>query len=132
MKQEPIWLRANWGNLLMVTWLVEPTTLATRLPPCCEPDLWNGKIPLSLVGVEFTQVAVKGMSWPWHDQFPEINLRTYVRGPQGPGVAFLGELVPKYWVAWMARRSFGEPYQKTKVWTEKRVRLGEPEITDCP
>lgn len=129
MNQEPIWLRANWGNLFMATWLVEPATLAAHLPPHCVPDLWNGKMPLSLVGVEFTQVAVKGMSWPWHDQFPEINLRTYVRGPQGPGVTFLGELVPKYWVAWMARKSFGEPYQKTKVWMEKRVRLGEPEVT---
>lgn len=129
MKQEPIWLRANWGNLFMVTWLVEPATWSPSLPPRCEPDLWNGKIPLSLVGVDFTQVAVKGMCWPGHDQFPEVNLRTYVRGPQGPGVAFLGELVPKYWVAWMARRSFGEPYQKAKVWMEKRVRLGEPEVT---
>jgi hypothetical protein len=129
VKKEVSWLRAHWGNLFMATWLVEPAQLAKCLPPGCEPDLWNGKIPLSLVGVEFSQVAVKGTSWPWHDQFPEINLRTYVQGSRGPGVAFLGELVPKYWVAWMARRSFGEPYQKAKVWIEKRVRLGEPEVT---
>ncbi|NDE85873.1 MAG: DUF2071 domain-containing protein, partial [Verrucomicrobia bacterium] len=93
MNREATWLRANWGNLFMATWLVEPALLAANLPPRCEPDLWNGKVPLSLVGVEFTQVAVKGMSWPWHEQFPEINLRTYVRGPHGPGVTFLGELV---------------------------------------
>ena len=128
MKGDPIWLKAHWGNLVMASWLVEPSRLALHLPPACQPDLWNGKIAVSLVGVEFTQVAVKGTSWPWHDRFPEVNLRTYVRGPRGPGVMFLGELVPKFWVAWMARRSFGEPYQKTKVWLEKRVRLGEPEV----
>jgi len=129
VKNEPTWLKAHWGNLFMATWLVDPGLMAGKIPPGCEPDLWDGKVPLSLVGVEFTQVAVKGMSWPWHDQFPEVNLRTYVRGPQGPGVTFLGELVPKYWVAWMAKRSFGEPYEKTKLWTEKRIRLGEPEVT---
>ena len=113
----------------MVTWRVDPAMVANRIPPGCQPDLWEGKVPLTLVGVKFSNVAVKGMSWPWHDQFPEVNLRTYVQGPQGPGVFFLGELVPKFWVAWLARRSFGEPYQKAKVWMEERIRLGEPEIT---
>ena len=129
MKPEPTWLRAHWGNLIMASWLVDPVLVAGSIPPGCEPDLWNGRVPLSLVGVEFTQVAVKGTSWPWHDRFLEVNLRTYVQGPQGPGVTFLGELVPKYWVAWMAKRTFGEPYAKMKMWTEKRVRLGEPEVT---
>ena len=128
MKGDSIWLKAHWGNLVMASWLVDPSRLGLNLPPACQPDLWDGKLPVSLVGVEFTEVAVKGMSWPWHDRFPEVNLRTYVRGPRGPGVMFLGELVPKFWVAWMARRSFGEPYQKTRVWLEKRVRLGEPEV----
>ena len=128
MKGDSIWLKAHWGNLVMASWLVDPSRLGLSLLPACQPDLWDGKLPVSLVGVEFTEVAVKGMSWPWHDRFPEVNLRTYVRGPRGPGVMFLGELVPKFWVAWMARRSFGEPYQKTRVWLEKRVRLGEPEV----
>ena len=129
MKADAIWLKANWGNLIMASWLVDPAVVAGQIPAGCRLDLWEGKVPLTLVGVEFTQVAVQGTSWPWHDQFPEVNLRTYVQGPQGPGVTFLGELVPKYWVAWMARRNFGEPYEKAKVWTEKRIRLGEPEVT---
>lgn len=113
----------------MATWLVDPAQVTGRIPPGCQPELWEGKAALSLVGVKFSQVAVKGMIWPWHDQFPEVNLRTYVQGPRGSGVAFLGELVPKFWVAWLARRTFGEPYQKAKVWMDERIRLGEPEIT---
>ncbi len=127
MSEGPAWMQADWGNLVMVSWLVDPALVQERMPPGCTPDLWEGAAALSLVGVEFSNVVVKGISWPWHDRFPEVNLRTYVQGPNGPGVVFLGELVPKFLVARLARRAFGEPYEKRKVWGEKRVRHNEPE-----
>ena len=43
-------------------------------------------------------------------------------------MVFLGELVPKFLVARMARNSYGEPYEKRKVSAEKRVRHSEPEM----
>jgi uncharacterized protein YqjF (DUF2071 family) len=128
MSAGPAWMQADWGNLVMVSWLVDPAMLQEKMPPGCTPDLWEGAAALSLVGVEFSSVVVKGISWPWHDRFPEVNLRTYVQGPNGPGVVFLGELVPKFLVARIARKSYGEPYQKRKVWVEKRVRHSEPEV----
>lgn len=128
MSAGPAWMQADWGNLVMVSWLVDPALVQERMPPGCTPDLWEGAAALSLVGVEFSNVVVKGISWPWHDRFPEVNLRTYVQGPNGPGVVFLGELVPKFLVARMAQRSYGEPYEKRKVWVEKRVRHSEPEV----
>lgn len=128
MSAGPAWMQADWGNLVMVSWLVDPALVQERMPPGCTPDLWEGAAALSLVGVEFSNVVVKGISWPWHDRFPEVNLRTYVQGPHGPGVVFLGELVPKFFVAKMARKSYGEPYEKRKVWVERRVRHHEPEV----
>lgn len=127
MSAGPAWMQADWGNLVMVSWLVDPALVEGRLPAGCTPDLWEGAAALSLVGVEFSNVVVKGISWPWHDRFPEVNLRTYVHGPHGPGVVFLGELVPKYFVARLARQTYGEPYEKRKVTVEKRVRHSEPE-----
>lgn len=121
-------MQADWGNLVMVSWLVDPALVQDRLPPGCAVDPWEGAAAISLVGVEFSNVVVKGISWPWHDRFPEVNLRTYVQGPNGPGVVFLGELVPKFLVARMARKTYGEPYEKRKVWMEKRVRHSEPEM----
>ena len=121
------WMQADWGNLVMVSWLVDSALVQKRMPPECTPDLWDGRAVLSLVGVEFSNVVVKGISWPWHDRFPEVNLRTYVLGPNGPGVVFFGELVPKLLVARRARKSYGEPYEKRKVRMEKRVRHSEPE-----
>jgi len=128
MNAGPAWMQADWGNLVMVSWLVDPALVQPRMPPGCSLDLWGGAAALSLVGVEFSNVVVKGISWPWHDRFPEVNLRTYAQGPNGPGVVFLGELVPKFLVARMARRSYGEPYEKRKVSAEKRVRHSEPEM----
>lgn len=127
MSEGPAWMRADWGNLVMVSWLVDPKLVQERMPPGCSPDLWDGAAALSLVGVDFSNVVVRGISWPWHDRFPEVNLRTYVQGPNGPGVMFLGELVPKLLVAKLARRTYGEPYEKRKVRMEKRVRHSEPE-----
>ncbi len=122
-----VWMQADWGNLVMVSWLVDPALVQQQMPPGCTPDLWEGAAALSLVGVEFSNVVVQGISWPWHDRFPEVNFRTYVQGPNGPGVVFLGELVPKFMVARVARKTFGEPYNKRKVRMEKRVRHSEPE-----
>ena len=127
MSDGPAWMQADWGNLVMVSWLVDPSMVQGKLPAGCVADLWEGKAAVSLVGVEFSNVVVKGISWPWHDRFPEVNLRTYVQGPNGPGVVFLGELVPKVLVARLARKAFGEPYEKRKVRMEKRVRHSEPE-----
>ena len=39
----------------------------------------------------------------------------------------MGELVPKLFVARLARKAYGEPYEKRKVRMEKRVRHSEPE-----
>ena len=127
MSDGPSWMQADWGNLVMVSWLVDPSLVKEKLPAGCSPDLWEGAAAISLVGVEFSSVVVKGISWPWHDRFPEVNLRTYVQGPNGPGVVFLGELVPKLLVARLARKAFGEPYEKRKVRMEKRIRHNEPE-----
>lgn len=127
MSNRSPWMQATWSNLVVVTWLVDPALVGTRMPPGCVPDLWKGAAVLSLVGVEFSAVVVRGVGWPWHDRFPEVNLRTYVHGPHGPGVVFLGELVPKTMVAWMARRTYGEPYEKRAMRMERRIRHNEPE-----
>ncbi|MBM4455834.1 MAG: DUF2071 domain-containing protein [Verrucomicrobia bacterium] len=128
MSVEPAWMQANWGNLAMVSWLVDPALVQGKMPPGCTLDLWEGAAALSLVGVEFSNVVVKGIRWPWHNHFPELNLRTYAQGPQGPGVVFLGELVPKLLVARMARGIYGEPYENGRIWLEKREGGREPEV----
>jgi hypothetical protein len=54
---------------------------------------------------------VLGIPWPGFRNFPEINLRFYVRGNNRRGVMFIKELVPSSLVAWIARSTYNEPYE---------------------
>ena len=70
---------------------------------------------VSLVGFRFLDLAVKGVPALGHRDFPEINLRFYVRreveGEVRRGVVFLREMTPRHIVEWVARSVYNEPYE---------------------
>ena len=114
-----MFLSADWRNLVMVSYEVDPGLLVPWLPPGLVVDAWNGKTLVSLVGFEFRKTRVLGMSIPRHRDFPEVNLRFYVRRKVGKGwrrgVVFVKELVPRRAFAWTARRLYGERYETTRM-----------------
>src|SRR5262249_32884123 len=65
---------------------------------------------VSLVAFEFANTRVLGMSCPGQRNFPELNLRFYVRHHGDRGVVFKREIVAKRLVAWLARTIYNEPY----------------------
>ncbi|XOV74786.1 MAG: DUF2071 domain-containing protein [Phycisphaerales bacterium] len=75
-------LRAEWRDLILANYAVDPALLASRLPPGLEPDLFEGDAVYSLVGFRFLKTRVLGVKWPGFVNFPEINLRFYVREPE--------------------------------------------------
>jgi uncharacterized protein YqjF (DUF2071 family) len=75
-----------------------------------ELDLLDGRPHVSLVAFDFLDTRVLGISWPGYRDFPEINLRFYVRSGERRGVAFVREYVPKRAIAWIARWLYNEPY----------------------
>jgi hypothetical protein len=52
-----------------------------------------------------------GVAWPGFQNFPELNLRLYVRHGPDRGVLFVREFVPHPLVAWLARAIYDEPYE---------------------
>lgn len=107
-----VFLSAEWRNLINLTYEVEPDLLEEYLPKGIELDTaLNGKAHVSLVAFDFLNTRVKGLSIPWHINFPEINLRFYVRYQGQVGVVFIREYVPKHCIAWVANRIYNEPYQ---------------------
>lgn len=106
-------LTARWSNLLLVSYHVPPDLLAPLLPGGCTLDEIEGRPAVSLVAFDFLGTRVKGVRWPGHVKFPEINLRYYVReaaGQRRRGVSFVRELVPRRLIAWSARWLYNEPY----------------------
>jgi uncharacterized protein len=107
-------LTAQWRYLLMLNYEVDPAVLAPLLPAGVELDSWNGKTLVSMVGFLFLHTRVLGASVPFHQNFEEVNLRFYVRREAGGelrrGVVFVKELVPKPWIARIARWVYHENY----------------------
>lgn len=108
-------LSAEWRDLLIVNYEVAPARLLPFLPAGTELDLYEGKALVSFVGFRFLKTRVRGLAIPGHIDFEELNLRFYVRRtlPDGTvrrGVTFLGEIVPRTVIAWVARTLYGEPY----------------------
>lgn len=46
-------LTARWSNLVLASWAVPPTALASLMPPSCEADLLEGQAFVSLVAFDF-------------------------------------------------------------------------------
>lgn len=108
-------LKARWINLLMLNYEVDPAVLAPYIPPATELDLWQGKALVSMVGFLFRDTAVKGIKWPLHINFDEVNLRFYVKHFNGKewkrGAVFISEIVPKPFIATIANLLYKEHYR---------------------
>lgn len=107
-------LTGGWRSLVMLNWEVDPAILRPYVPRGTELDAWRGRTFVSCVGFLFTDTRLLGIPIPFHRTFEEVNLRFYV-GRQGPegwrrGVCFIREIVPRWWVAFMARAVYNERY----------------------
>src|SRR5215213_8997960 len=103
-------LTARWHNLFLATYPVPPALLEPRLPPGLTLDLRDGRAFVSLVAFEFLDTRVLGVPWPGYRDFAELNLRFYARRGEERGVVFLREFVPRFLIAWLARKLYNEPY----------------------
>jgi uncharacterized protein YqjF (DUF2071 family) len=108
-------LTAEWRNLVLLNFAVEPSLLSSFVPAGTELDAWEGKTFVSLVGFLFANTRVLGLSLPWHRTFEEVNLRFYVRrsvdGETRRAVVFIREIVPRIAIASVARVAYNEPYR---------------------
>ncbi|HTI91964.1 MAG TPA: DUF2071 domain-containing protein [Puia sp.] len=109
-----LFLTAEWRKLIMANYAVDPADLKPLLPARTELDKWDGEVYVSLVGFQFREVRVRGLSIPFHTRFPEVNLRFYIRFKEGEtwkrGVVFIREIVPLPAVTFVANTLFRERY----------------------
>jgi len=117
--QARTFLTAEWRQLVMVNFTVDPSIVEPRVPAGTTLDSWNGKTILSVVGFRFGDTRVMGMPIPLHRDFDEVNFRFYVRRehPDGVrrGVVFIKELVPRYAIAAVARYLYNENYVTVRM-----------------
>jgi uncharacterized protein YqjF (DUF2071 family) len=109
-----IFLKANWENIIMANYEIDPEILIPFLPKGLELDLYEGKAYVSLVGFMFKRTKLFNVPIPHFGTFEEINLRFYVVRKEGDtvkrGVVFINETIPYPIVAWMANKLYKEHY----------------------
>lgn len=110
-----VFLSAQWENLILANYRIDPELLQPWLPAGTEFDYWNGALYVSLVGFRFHDVRLKGLKIPFHHDFPEVNLRFYVKRKDGDqwkrGVVFIKEIVPLPAITFVANTVYCERYQ---------------------
>ncbi len=84
------WLMTqSWNDLLFAHWRVDASHIRRAVPYVFDLDLFDGQAWLGVVPFYMTNVGVRAApSLPWLSAFPELNVRTYVRVADRPGVYF--------------------------------------------
>lgn len=107
-------ISAEWRKLIMANYEIDPVILKKYLPASTELDTWQEKHYVSLVGFMFLNTKVLGIKIPFHINFPEVNLRFYVKHKTTTGwkrgVVFINEFVPRVAITFIANNFFREHY----------------------
>jgi hypothetical protein len=114
-------MEQRWHDLLFAHWRVETELLRQHVPSGLEIDTyqgqaWLGVVPFRMEGVKLRYApAIPGTS-----RFPELNVRTYVKHGEKPGVWFFSLDAASRLAVAVARRWFHLPYFFAHMHCENR------------
>jgi uncharacterized protein YqjF (DUF2071 family) len=116
MPDAPWIMTQTWHDLLFAHWRVDHRMLRAKVPSEFELDLFNGAGWLGIVPFHMTNVAPRGVpSLPWVSEFPELNVRTYVRVNDQPGVYFFSLDAGSILAVQAARTLLNLPYYSASI-----------------
>jgi uncharacterized protein len=116
MPRTPWIMTQSWQDLLFAHWRVDAALLARRIPPPLQLDLFAGGAWIAVVPFRMAHVTPRGVpALPWLSAFPEVNVRTYVRLGDKPGVFFFSLDATNPVAVRVARRVFHLPYYRASI-----------------
>jgi hypothetical protein len=120
------WLMTQtWNDLLFAHWPVHVSDLRPLVPLAFVLDLFAGQAWIGVVPFYMTNVAPRGIpAISWISEFPELNVRTYVRIGDRPGVYFFSLDAGSWPAVRTARLLLNLPYFSAAM----RVRPEQPAI----
>jgi uncharacterized protein YqjF (DUF2071 family) len=106
----------TWHDLIFFHWPVDPAQLRSRIPTAFELDLLDGVAWLGIVPFRMTNVGPRVFPLlPAVSAFPELNVRTYVRVGDRPGVYFFSLDAGSTLAVAAARLLFNLPYHAASM-----------------
>ncbi|MBX9947851.1 MAG: DUF2071 domain-containing protein [Candidatus Obscuribacterales bacterium] len=118
LPKAPYAMSQVWRNLLFAHWRVDAEELQKHIPSPLEVDTFDGSAWLGVV--PFRMCEVKGRFMPFHIDFLELNVRSYVKYGNKRGVYFFSLDADHYPSVWGARVVFGLPYYRAKMSYENK------------
>jgi len=116
MPNRPWIMRQTWHDLLFAHWPARSSQLRSQVPAAFDLDLFDGDAWIGIVPFQMTNVAPRGVpSLPWLSRFPELNVRTYVRVGNRPGVYFFSLDAGNPLAVRVARAVFNLPYHTASM-----------------
>ena len=114
--------KQTWKNLLFQHFEVEDRiSLEKYLPKDCTLDCFDGKYYIGLVSMQMTNVRHRSTKdFRWFKKYNELNIRTYIRYKDKPGVLFLSLDVDSLISVFGARVFYGLPYRYRNYKVEKQ------------
>ena len=106
-------MEQDWDDLAMVHWRAAEAAVQQRLPAGLAVEAFDGTAWLSAVPFRLTIRPFRRL--PGLGPFSEVNLRTYVRGPLGPGIWFFSLEAPGLPAVWGGRLLYGLPYRRAET-----------------
>ena len=108
-------LKQNWVDLTFMHWEVDPKILAKHIPEDLEIELFEGKAYVGIIPFKMEKVRPRNLpSIPLISNFPEFNIRTYVKKNGKGGVYFLTLDAQSIVTCKYAPFAYGLPYRYAK------------------
>jgi uncharacterized protein YqjF (DUF2071 family) len=112
--------RQSWNDFLFCHWPVPAAEVRAVVPRALDLDLWDGTAWVGVIPFHMTGVTLRRLpDLPWFSSFPELNVRTYVRVGDTPGVHFLSLDAHNALAVWLARAWYGLPYFRARMAWER-------------
>lgn len=107
--------RQVWRSLTFLHYPVPAAQVRPLLPAGLEPDIFDGSAWISITPFSMDFFGAPGVRVPLASKFVEVNVRTYVRGPdQRDGIWFFSLECSRLQVT-AALRLLGLPYQRSRT-----------------
>lgn len=111
MPRGPWIMKQTWHDLLFMHWAMAPEIIRPLVPPALDLDMYEGQAYLAVAPFWMSGIRTRFLPpTPGLSSFPELNVRTYVRYKDVPGVYFFSLDAGNLTAVRVARAAYGLPY----------------------
>src|SRR5687768_3784819 len=120
LPRAPWVMTQSWHDVLFLHWRVEKGELRRAVPRDFDLDLYKGEAWVGIVPFYMTNVRPRATpTLPGVSEFPELNVRTYVRVADRPGVYFFSLDAARWLPVAAARALTNLPYYLAEMAVER-------------